>query len=81
METLGWVYLHTAKYHLRDSQVLVLVECISGESQDNMVSSPDSYCCIYNIELITTKPNKHYLVQINVPHANLKHIDLKLAAF
>ena len=81
METLEWVYLHTAKYHLRDSQVLVLVECISGESQDNMVSSPDSYCCIYNIELITTKPNKHHLVQINLPHANLKHIDMKLAAF
>ena len=111
-ETLGWVYLHTAKDHLKDGQVLVLAGCFSGESQGDawvitgdgtllhttsrytsnsdmrvwrhatqaqheriLVCSPDTD--VYNIGLVMTKPNKHYLVQINVPHANPKYVDIK----
>ena len=35
METLGWVYLRSAKHHLRQNQVLVLAGCFSGTTQDD----------------------------------------------
>ena len=90
METLGWVNLHTAKDHLRDGQVLVLAGCFSNSHEADMhvwqhaiqaqherilVCSPDTN--VYNIGLVMTKPNKHYLVQINVPHANPKYVYIK----
>lgn len=34
-EALGWVYLHSAKNHLRGNQVLVLAGCFTGETQDD----------------------------------------------
>ena len=69
---------HTTSRYTSNSQeadMRVWRHATQAQHERILVCSPDTD--VYNIGLVMTKPNKHYLVQIKVPHANPKYVDIK----
>ena len=67
----------TSQYrsNAQEADMRVWRHAIKSEHQRILVCSADTD--VYNIGLVMAKPNKHYLVQINLPHTNTMYVDIE----
>ena len=66
----------TSRYrsNAQEADMRIWRHAVQSQHEHVLVCSADTD--VYNIGLVMAQPNKHYLVQINLPHADALYVDI-----